>query len=73
MAAKKSKRDIERRRSTAAQRRIDAFHRRDAERRGAMSIPSFENLQTKEWILDWNCVFFKRGSLVIYSRSDMSI
>ena len=27
MAAKKSKRDIERRRSTAAQRRIDAFHR----------------------------------------------
>lgn len=71
MAAKKSKRDIERRRSTAAKRRIDAFHQREAARRGA--TPSSAFFQKTEWILDWNCVFFKRGSVVIYSRSDMNI
>lgn len=34
---------------------------------------SFEILQKKEWILDWNCVMFKRGYAVIYSRSDMDV
>lgn len=31
----------------------------------------FDTLKKKEWILDWNCVMFKRGSVVIYSRSDL--
>ena len=34
---------------------------------------SFEALKKKEWILDWNCVMFKRGSVVIYSRSDSGV
>lgn len=34
---------------------------------------SFEALKTKEWILDWNCVMFKRGYVVIYSRSDLGL
>lgn len=34
---------------------------------------SFDVLNNKEWILDWNCVMFKRGSLVIYSRSDLPV
>lgn len=32
---------------------------------------TFDALKKKEWILDWNCVFFKRGSVVIFSRSDL--
>lgn len=32
---------------------------------------SFEVLNKKEWVLDWNCVMFKRGSVVIYARSDL--
>ena len=32
---------------------------------------SFDVLTKKEWILDWNCVLFKRGSVVIYARSDL--
>lgn len=74
MAAKKSKRDIERRRSSAAKRRIDAFHRREAARRGGVNpTSSFVLFQKTEWILDWNCVMFKQGYVVIYARSDMSI
>ena len=34
---------------------------------------SFDVLNKKEWILDWNCVMFKRGSVVIYSRSDLPV
>ena len=31
----------------------------------------FDTLKKKEWILDWNCVMFKRGSVVIFSRSNL--
>ena len=34
---------------------------------------SFEVLQGKEWILDWSCVMFKRGGVVIFSRSDLGV
>ena len=34
---------------------------------------SFAYLKKKEWILDWNCVMFKRGSVVVYSRSDLNV
>lgn len=34
---------------------------------------SFEILKKKDWILDWNCVMFKRGSVVIYCRSDLPV
>lgn len=34
---------------------------------------SFEILEKKEWNLDWNCVLFRKGSLVIYARSDMGL
>lgn len=32
---------------------------------------SFNILQKREWILDWNCVMFKRGHIVIYARQDL--
>lgn len=32
---------------------------------------SFDILNKKEWILDWNCVSFKKGSVVIFARSDL--
>lgn len=34
---------------------------------------SFDITQEKIWILDWNCVTFRRGSVVIFSRSDLSV
>lgn len=34
-------------------------------------LSSFDILNKKEWILDWNCVSFKRGSVVIFARSDL--
>lgn len=77
MAKKKKKKDIEARRTAAAKRRIDAFHKREEERRqgnkprkhGIVIPPP----TTQEWILDWNCVMFKTGYVIIYSRSDMSV
>ena len=34
---------------------------------------SFEILKTKEWILDWKCVIFKRGYIQIYASSDVDV
>ena len=34
---------------------------------------SFDILNKKEWILDWNCVSFKRGSVVIFARSNLGL
>lgn len=34
---------------------------------------TFVTLQAKSWILDWNCVMFKRGHAIVYSRSDMAV
>ena len=34
---------------------------------------SFEALKKKTWILDWNCVMFKNGCVVIFSRSEMNV
>lgn len=32
---------------------------------------SFEILTKREWILDWNCVMFKRRRIIIYARQDL--
>jgi hypothetical protein len=34
---------------------------------------SFDILKRQDWILDWNCVMFKRGVVVIYARSDAGV
>lgn len=34
---------------------------------------SFEILQKKEWILDWSCVRFKNGMMIVYPPSDGSV
>ena len=69
-----SKRDrkIEKRINNAIQRRIDDYHRREKARMKSTQMVTRAH-EKIEWILDWNCVFFKRGSVVIYSRSDMNI
>lgn len=36
-------------------------------------VSSFDALHAKSWILDWNCVMFKRGHAIVYSRSDMPV
>ena len=38
---------------------------------GKTGRSSFNILQKREWILDWNCVMFKRGHIVIYARQDL--
>ena len=38
---------------------------------GKKGRSSFNILQKREWILDWNCVMFKRGHIVIYARQDL--
>ena len=40
---------------------------------GKNNRSSFDILNKKEWILDWNCVSFKRGRVVIYARSDLGL
>lgn len=34
---------------------------------------SFDITKEKVWILDWNCVVFRRGSVVIFARSDLNV
>ena len=34
---------------------------------------SFSILQKKQWILDWNCVTFKRGYIVLFAPTDGSV
>ena len=34
---------------------------------------NYKALQKIEWILNWNCVIFKRGSIIIYARSDLNV
>lgn len=34
---------------------------------------SFAILQEREWILDWNCVMFKNGYMVIYAHSNSGV
>ena len=34
---------------------------------------SYKALQKIEWILNWNCVMFKRGRIIIYARSDLNV
>lgn len=34
---------------------------------------SFKALKKREWILDWNCVMFKHGHVIIYARSDLNV
>lgn len=63
-------------------RRIEAFHEREAKRGHMHSMPdkgnlnsvsSFNVLQKREWVLDWNCVMFKRGYIIIYARQDLGL
>ncbi|MBR3477570.1 MAG: hypothetical protein IKH43_00510 [Bacteroidaceae bacterium] len=36
----------------------------------AQKVSSFEILQKKEWILDWDCVKFRQGYFVVLPPSD---
>ena len=49
-------------------------HRNDNNPKAKKKKPSsFDALHEKSWILDWNCVMFKRGHAIVYSRSDMAV
>ena len=69
---KKVETKAERRRKAAAKKRIEKYHQRMAASKTA-SHSSFEVLQKKEWILDWNYVMFKNGYMVIYAHSTSSV
>lgn len=71
------------------QMRIDSFSNRLIKRMSQSENPSnnvmpkttvgdhnnisFDITKEKVWILDWNCVVFRRGSVVIFARSDLSV
>ena len=40
---------------------------------GKKGRSSFNILQKREWILDWNCVMFKNGYMVIYAHSNSGV
>ena len=64
--------ESEKRRKTAAQRRIEEFHKRMAKSMPSLHS-SFDIMQKKDWILDWNCVLFKNEYMVIYPQSTSTV
>lgn len=69
--------------SEKRQRSIEKFSKRllvyldknDAEKNllNKKDRSSFVILQKREWILDWNCVMFKNGYMVIYAHSSSNV
>ena len=53
------------------QRKIQNRNKTQKKVKEKVDKPVFNALKKKEWILDWNCVMFKRGSVIIYSRSTL--
>lgn len=73
-AAHKSKKRIETeaelKRKADAQKRIEMYHQEMAGPKST-THSSFNVVQKREWILDWNCVMFKKGHIVIYARQEL--
>ena len=69
---KKKETEAEIKRTTAAQKRIEQFHK-SITKPGSSSHSSFNVMQKREWILDWNQVMFKNGYMVIYAQSTSTI
>lgn len=75
---KEQKQDVNEKKQTEAaqKRKADAKKRIDQSRQKMIgpkiSTHSLFNVtQKREWILDWNCVMFKRGHIVIYARQNL--
>lgn len=62
--------EAELKRKADAQKRIEKYHQEIAGPKST-THSSFNIVQKREWILDWNCVMFKRGHIVIYARQDL--
>lgn len=69
---KKKETEAEIIRTAAAQKRIERFHK-SITKPGTSSHSSFNVMQKREWILDWNQVMFKNGYMVIYAQSTSTI
>lgn len=69
---KKKETEAEIKRTTAAQKRIERFNK-SITKPGSSSHSSFNVMQKREWILDWNQVMFKNGYMVIYAQSTSTI
>ena len=67
---KKIETEAELKRKVDAQKRIEKYHQEMAGPKST-THSSFNIVQKREWILDWNCVMFKRGHIVIYARQDL--
>ncbi len=69
--------EAERRRKAAAKKRIEKYHESMAKSKQANSkkpsLSSFEVMQKREWILDWNSVMFKNGYMIIYAHSNSGV
>ncbi len=63
--------EAEIRRKAAAQKRIEQYHKRENDSKASVHS-SFSVMQKRKWILDWNCVMFKKGYIVIYARQELS-
>ena len=64
--------EAEIKRKNAAQKRIEKFHQ-SMSNSHSTSHSSFKVMQKVDWILDWNCVMFKNGYLVIYAHSNSGV
>lgn len=64
--------EAEMKRKAAVQKRIVKFHQEMSNTKSA-SHSSFKVMQKVKWILDWNCVMFKNGYMVIYAHSNSGV
>lgn len=62
--------EAEQKRKTDAQKRIEQYRQKMIGTK-LSTHSSFNVTQKREWILDWNCVMFKRGHIVIYARQNL--
>ena len=67
---KQTETEADRSRKAIAQRRIEQYHQKMTKSK-SLAHSSFTVMQKREWILDWNCVMFKRGHIIIYARQDL--
>lgn len=68
----KEETEAEKIRKAEAQKRIEQYHN-NIIKHSSSSHSSFKVMQKREWILDWNCVMFKNGYMVIYAHSNSGV
>lgn len=69
---KQEETEAEKIRKAEAKKRIKQYQN-SIIKHSSSSHSSFLVMQKREWILDWNCVMFKNGYMVIYAHSNSGV